>query len=133
MQTASDLAWQQHDFETALIYSEEAVELGRVYELKSEYPWYLNRLGRICIEQGKLTDARKHLGKAVDLAYEDASILNPGSPLAQLGEVALFEGNLEEAQLWFEKALPILHWMMIFSLPSQQQIWLKFHLLKAIL
>jgi tetratricopeptide (TPR) repeat protein len=102
---ASDLAWQQHDFETALVYSGEAVELGRVYELKSEYPWYLNRLGRICIEQGKLTEAREHLSKALDLAYEDASILNPGSPLAQLGEIALFEGNLEEAQLWFEKAL----------------------------
>ena len=105
LQMASDLAWQQHDFERALVYSEEAVELGRVYELKSEYPWYLNRLGRICIEQGKLTEAREHLSKALDLAYQDASILNPGSPLAQLGEVALFEGNLEEAQLWFEKAL----------------------------
>jgi predicted ATPase/transcriptional regulator with XRE-family HTH domain len=105
LQTASDLAWQLHDFESALTYSEEAVELGRVHGLKSEYPWFLNRLGRICIEQGKLAEAKDHLSKALELANANTSALNPGSPLAQLGEVALFEGNLEEAKALFEKAL----------------------------
>jgi tetratricopeptide (TPR) repeat protein len=105
LQDASDLAWQLHDFETALHYSEEAVDLGRVHGLKREYPWYLNRLGRIYIEQGKLAEARDSLNKALELAYEDSSVLNPGSPLAQLGEVALFEGDLEKAQSLFEQAL----------------------------
>lgn len=105
LQDASDLAWQQHDFKAALHYSEEAVELGRVHGLKQEYPWYLNRLGRIYIEQGKLADAKDSLTKALELAYADSSILNPGSPLAQLGEIALFDGRLDEAQALFEKAL----------------------------
>ena len=105
LQDASDLAWQQYDFETALRYSEEAVELGRVHGLKREYPWYLNRLGRIYIEQGRLVEAKDSLSKALELAHEDSSILSPGSPLAQLGEIALFEGNLDEAKALFEQAL----------------------------
>jgi predicted ATPase len=105
LQMASDLAWQLYDFETALNYSKEAAELGRVHGLRGEYPWYLNRLGRIYIEQGKLAEARESLTKALELAYEDSSILNPGSPLAQLGEIALFEGSLDEARSLFEKAL----------------------------
>lgn len=105
LQDASDLAWQQHDFETALVYSEQAVELGRIYGLKQEYPWYLNRLGRICIEQGKLAEAKEALRLALELAKDDSSIMNPGSPLAQLGEVAFFEGYLDEAKSLFMKAL----------------------------
>jgi tetratricopeptide (TPR) repeat protein len=105
LQSASDIAWQQHDFETAITYSKEAVELGRKHKLKREYPWYLNRLGRIYIEQGKLAEAKKTLNEALTLAHDDPSIMNPGSPLAQLGEVAFFEGRLDVAKALFEKAL----------------------------
>lgn len=116
LQTASDLAWQQHDFQTALAYSEEAVNLGRIHNLKREYPSYLNRLGRIYIEQGKLAEAKEILQKALALASEDPSFLNPGFPLAQLGEAALFEGSLEEAKPLFEKAL--------FYLKSEDKIFI---------
>jgi len=105
LQTVSDLAWQMHDFETALRYSEEAVKLGRIHGLKREYPQYLNRLGRIYIEQGRLVEAKDSLSKALELAHEDSSVLSPGSPLAQLGEIALFEGSLDEAKALFEQAL----------------------------
>lgn len=33
-------------------------------------------------------------------------MLNPGIPLAQLGEIALFEGDLEQARSLLEQALP---------------------------
>ena len=105
MQTASDLAWQQHDFETAVTYSKEALELGRVHGLVDQLPWFYNRLGRIYIEQGKLLEARQALNSALDMANQYPSILNPGSPLAQLGEVSLFEGKLEQAQSLLEQAL----------------------------
>lgn len=105
LQAASDLAWQQYDFETALAYAQESVELGRVHRLKREYPLYLNRLGRIYIEQGKLAEAWGVLNKALELADKEPSILNPGYPLAQLGEVALFQGHLDEANTFLEKAL----------------------------
>jgi len=106
--SASDLAWQLHDFDLALSFSEEAVNLGRAHGLANEYPWYLNRLGRIYIEQGRLVEARLVLTQALDLARVAPSAINPGILLAQLGEVALFESRLEEAEALFEQALPLL-------------------------
>lgn len=108
LQNAADMAWQQHDFETAVAFSRESVDLGRKHGMKAEYPWYLNRLGRIYIEQGKLSEAKEILQEALKLAYENPSILNPGSPLAQLGEAVFFDGKLDEAKILFEKALTYL-------------------------
>jgi predicted ATPase/transcriptional regulator with XRE-family HTH domain len=116
LKIASDLAWQQHDFESALNFARKAAELGRTQGLTREYPLYLNRLGRIYIEQGQFTQAVETLQQAFDLAGRDPTGLNPGVPLAQLGEVALFQGNLDEAKLTFEKALA--------SLPPADDIFL---------
>lgn len=62
-------------------------------------------LGRIYFEQGRLIEARKALESALEMAFQHPFILNPGSPLEQLGEVSLFEDNLEQAQSLFEQAL----------------------------
>jgi len=102
---ASDLAWQQHDFESALDFAKNAADIGRTQRLTREYPLYLNRLGRIYIEQEQFPQAVETLQQAFELASTDASSLNSGIPLAQLGEVALFQGNLEQAGLMLEKAL----------------------------
>ncbi len=115
LQTASDLAWQQHDFETALAYSKEAAELGRKYDLKGKYPAYINRLGRIYIEQGKYDEAKQPLLEVLELARREPENMNPGVPLAQLGEIAFFEGRLEEASSFLKGALPHLtDYEMIF-------------------
>jgi predicted ATPase/DNA-binding XRE family transcriptional regulator len=108
LQMASDLAWQQHDFKTALAFSRAATELGREHGLKDAYPWYLNRLGRIYIEQENFSQAKDALKECLDLAYVSPEILNPGSPLAQLGEIALFEERLEEAKSLLLQALSYL-------------------------
>lgn len=105
-QAASDLAWQQHDFDTALAFSRQTVELGLGYGLAKEYPLYLNRLGRIYIEQGNLAQAKTALRDAYARSQDAGSMLNPGIPLAQLGEIALFEGDLEQARSLLEQALP---------------------------
>jgi predicted ATPase/DNA-binding XRE family transcriptional regulator len=105
LQTASDFAWQQHDFETALVYCREAAALGRIHGLTHEYPQYLNRLGRIYIEQGRYVEASQALQECLELAGRAPESLNPGIPLAQLGEVAFFEGKLDESQKLLEKAL----------------------------
>lgn len=105
LRTASDFAWQQHDFDTALLYAQEAVEVGCRYRLDKEVPLYLNRLGRIFIEQGKLAEAKETLQKALELAMQNPEYLNPGSPLAQLGEVELFMGNLSAARGFLESSL----------------------------
>ncbi len=104
-QLASDLAWQYSDYESSLAYARESAELARMHGLHSRQPLYLNRLGRILIQQERLPEARLALEESWSLAQADPAILNPGSPLAQLGEVALFEGRLEDARRLFDEAL----------------------------
>ncbi len=108
LQMASDLAWQLHDFETALEYSKAVVELGRVHGLKDTYPRYLNRLGRIYIEQERYVEAKALLEECLALAHASPVILNPGLPMAQLGEIALFVGRLDESRSLLEKTLATL-------------------------
>ncbi len=105
---ASDLAWQLHDFETGLSYTEQAVQLGRAQGLRSATAVYLNRLGRINLERGLFPEARRVLEECLELARADPQALNPGAPLAQLGELALFEGRREDARAILHEALDLL-------------------------
>ena len=105
LQIASDLAWQQYDFETAITYSTQVVNLGRQLNLKEKYAAYINRLGRIYIEQGRYEEAKAVLNEALELAYCEPENLNPSVVLAQLGEVELFIGNTVTARQFFESAL----------------------------
>lgn len=99
------MAWQQHDFETSLNFAREAVELQRIHGLPSQYADDLNRLGRIYLERGEYTQAHQALEESPTIARSDPHSLNPGIPLSQLGELALFEGRLEEAKTLFHGAL----------------------------
>lgn len=107
LNAASTFAWQQHDFDTALLYAKEAVEQEHEHGKENEDPLYRNLLGRIYIEQGKFAEARVALEECLALMQKRPD-LNPGPPLAQLGEVALFEGRLDEAKSLLEKALTVL-------------------------
>lgn len=108
LQISSDLAWQQHDFDTAQFYLQQQGELAKSGGFPGEYPLYLNRLGRILIEQGKLVEAKAALHEALTHALNDRSTLNPGYPLAQLGEIALSEGDPEKAEMLCQQALSYL-------------------------
>lgn len=99
---AAILAGHQHDFAMALAYAHEAVNLAGGTD---EDPMYRNLLGRIYIEQGDLSAARAALEDCLTGINNKRTDLNPGPPLAQLGEVALFEGRLEESQSLLERAL----------------------------
>jgi predicted ATPase/DNA-binding XRE family transcriptional regulator/Tfp pilus assembly protein PilF len=108
LEQASDLAWQVHDFETAMDLSLQAAELGRNYNLDWVYAWHLNRLGRIYIEQGRYAEAKQVLSESLSLAVKNPERLNPGMPMAQLGEVAFFEVRLDESREILEQALSYL-------------------------
>lgn len=103
-----DMAWQQHDFESGLALIREAVELRRAHGLPDKYAIDLNRMGRIYLERGDYVEARQVLNESLALAYLDPKSLNPGAPLAQLGELSLFEGKLQEAKSRFYEALEYL-------------------------
>ncbi len=103
--SASTLAWQQHDFGMALVYAEEAVAL---FGGEDEDPMYRNVLARIYIEQEDLPAARAALEQCLVAINHRSAEFSPGRPLAQLGEVALFEGSLEEAQRHLQRAIEYL-------------------------
>ena len=109
LQDAADLAWQKYDFETSLAFSRESGELAKANGIKSDYLWFLNRQGRIYIEQGHYNEARQALEECLQLVRVEPELMNIGSPLAQLGELALFEGNLDEAKSRFIEALGYLN------------------------
>lgn len=108
LQAAADLAWQVHEFDTSLSFARAAAELGQEYNLPEKKANYLNRLGRINIESGHYPEARNALEECLALANQNPSAMNPGVPLAQLGELAFFEGRLEDGQVLLEHALELL-------------------------
>jgi predicted ATPase/transcriptional regulator with XRE-family HTH domain len=108
LEDAADLAWQKHDFGAGLAFSKETAELARINGLESQYLWFLNRLGRIYIEQGLYQEARQALEECYTQAKAKPGLINPGTPLAQLGELALFEGRIEEAKTALKQAILLL-------------------------
>ena len=105
---AADLAWHKAEFETSLAFSRETAALAKEHDLEAPYLWFLNRQGRIFIEQGLYDEARKVLEECHSRALADPSLINPGAPLAQLGEIDYFEGRLDGAMSKLEKAIRFL-------------------------
>ncbi len=108
LEQTADMAWQVHNFEKADQFMYQAVELGRSQHLDLQHAWFLNRLGRIKIEQGQYVLARQIIQESLNLCLAAPNSFNAGIPLAQLGEIAFFEGNLPEAQSKLEQALTLL-------------------------
>ncbi|PWH17203.1 MAG: XRE family transcriptional regulator [Anaerolineae bacterium] len=105
LNSAADLAWQQADFDSALSYAQESLKLGRAQGWNDVICIALNRLGRIYIEQEHFNPAVEALQEAASLAHEHPEWLNPAIPLAQLGEIALFQNRLEESRALLTHAL----------------------------
>lgn len=120
LEIAADLAWQQHDFDTALAYAQGAVEAGWGSSLPEGMPRHLNRLGRIYIEQGRYKEAEKVLRECLGMAEGIEGTLSPGIVLAQLGEIAFFERRLEDGRDILEEALT--------RLPSEEAIFIAISL-----
>lgn len=108
LENAADLAWQQHDFLSALEFSRQAVEIGQEFQLTGLLPKATNRLGRIYLEQGNYPAARQALTDCLALARNEPSSLDPGTVLAQLGELALWEGDLDESERLLTEAATLL-------------------------
>jgi tetratricopeptide (TPR) repeat protein len=105
LEAAADLAWQKHDFEKGLAFTRETGELTKEHGLQREFFWFLARQGRIYIEQGLYPEARQALEESLAVAEANPTIINPGSSYAQLGELSLFEGKLDEAKSKLEKSI----------------------------
>lgn len=103
--TAADLARQKAEFRPALEYIQKALEISKKYELEGLTAVLLNLLGRIYFEQERFSEAKATLQKCYTLSQLFPQQLNPGLPLTQLGEIALFEGRLDESRTFLIHAL----------------------------
>ena len=108
LENASDLAWQQQDFSSALRFASDALELAKQQGLMDRFPQYVNRLGRIHLEMGDFLRARQALAECLQLARQNPASFNPGIVLTQLGELALFESQVGQAKALFGDAVQLL-------------------------
>lgn len=108
MERMSTLAWQVHQFDVAVEFSEQLLDLARSHADPLALARALNLQGRILIEQGALARAAVALQENVQLARQFPHHFNPGCPLAQLGEIALIRGEWQAAQSQFSEALALL-------------------------
>ncbi len=103
--TAADLARQKSELRPALEYAQKALEISRMHKSDGLTAVLLNLLGRIYIEQENFPEARAVLQECYTLSQIFPQQLNPGLPLTQSGEIALFEGRLNESRTLLAQAL----------------------------
>lgn len=108
LERVATLAWQAHQFDVALQFSEEATALARNYNRPGQLALTLNLLGRILIEQRDYAHAEAALQESAQLARQATHLFNPGCPLAMLGEIALVREDWAAAQTHLAQAIPFL-------------------------
>jgi tetratricopeptide (TPR) repeat protein len=104
----SILAWQVHQFDVAMQYTEQIAVLAHSNGRKDELAFSFNVKGRIYIEQGDYDGAETALQESAQLAHQFPHLFSPGRPLAQLGELALARGDLDTAQIYLAQAITLL-------------------------
>lgn len=103
--TLADLARQKYELRLALEHAQKALEIARKHNLDETIAVLLNLIGRIYIEQENYAEAKIVLQECTTLSQAFPQQLNPGLPLTQLGEIALFEGRLNESSALLLQAL----------------------------
>lgn len=101
------LAWNKHDFETALELNEQSIALARANCLPNALAVAFNVLARIHIERGDYERAEQALRECERVAERHPSVT--GIMFAQFGEIAFARGELENAQAQSEQALQLVH------------------------
>ncbi len=115
LNSACHLAWNRHDFESALEFSDQSISLARASRLGMA--WALNTRGRIFIEQGNYVPAEQTLRECVQTAKKTQDEGALGLAFVQLGELALALGKPDEAQKLSEQGLERLDKQIIRFLP----------------
>lgn len=105
LERISILAWQAHQFDTALTFAEQAQGLAQEMGQPEVLVRTLNLTGRIFLEQGDYDHADVVLRECLQLSGPIAEHFNPGCPLALLGEVALVRGDRQRAAAYLQQAL----------------------------
>ena len=108
LERVATLAFQMHEFDVATEFAGQLQSLAFAHGDWLEQARVFNLMGRILIEQGELDQAKTTLEKNEQLARQIPHLFNPGCPLAQLGEIALAQGEGEMAARQFRAALTLL-------------------------
>lgn len=102
------LAWQAHQFDTALAFAAQAKALAQEMGQPEVLVRVLNLIGRIFLEQGDYSRAEAVLQECLRRSGAIAERFSPGCPLALLGEVALARGEWQRADPQLRQALALL-------------------------
>ena len=102
------LAWQAHQFGTALAFAAQAKALAEEIGQPEVLVRVLNLIGRIFLEQGDYSRAEAVLQECLQRSGAIAERFSPGCPLALLGEVALARGEWQRAATHLRQALAVL-------------------------
>jgi len=108
LERMSTLAFQVHEFDVATEFAGQLHRLALAQNDPLKVARSLNLQGRILIEQGELDRAEALLEEDAEIARQIPHLFNPGSPLAQRGEIALARGEGEVAAHHWRTALSLL-------------------------
>lgn len=101
------LAWNKHDFETALELNAQSIALARANRLHNALAVAFNVLARIHIERGDYERAEQALRECERIAERHPSVT--GIMFAQFGEIAFARDEFGDAQAQSEQALKLIH------------------------
>jgi len=105
LNSISNLALEQSDYEKAQKYSEKNLSLSREIDDKPGVGKSLTMLGHVALCQGNYEQAQKYYEESLSLSRETEDKIAIVFCLLNLGEIAFSQGNYEESKKFFEEGL----------------------------
>jgi tetratricopeptide (TPR) repeat protein len=105
---AGTLAEAQGDYDAAVAFHREALDLARAAGLRRDEMQALNSLGSIAQDRGDYVEAAARFDAALVIARADNDRIGVAYSLINLGVVSTYRGDLVRARVCLEEALAIL-------------------------
>lgn len=98
---------QKSDYNTALVYFRNALELNKTVKNQSYESTLLHNIGICHLEQRELDLASHYFLKALNIRQETGDIHGQAQTLNSLGKNEVFSGNFEQATTYFKQSLAL--------------------------
>ena len=102
---ASNLAWMHQEYDTALTWVRQGIQLASAHGLEEQAIDLLLPLGRIYLEKGAYDLAEEMLQKYLEMSQAYPGNFDLGPAITLLGEVALIQGRVKKARALLDESL----------------------------